>query len=520
MEVLLADYDSSYSNSAFASRSHKSAFGSFHPNVVTIRLDFPRGSWLKPWEIERFLKDNKDEDVRARKAIESFAYFHELRHFHDYFGTFAGINLFVNFLQIVREFAALSDAIRSVGLTWELPITRWAQRPDCPEPIRLFVHKYRVMSFARDVFLGRLLIAVEEGTTDDVWRTVSAPEIGMEFPVFASLARRINHETGKHHDVTVWQPLGFEALVEGTAQALQRTYLEGFWPESVVDTAWKLLMEFTGQSEFHVPKTALPYNLTDLLVSKFARQRGRPVWERDSLLKLTDNALMQSRLQLNATDVPSPIPDRKATNIEVVSRHPGAVFVGAMESADWALNKPVAALELSSEWLKSIRDSFADCEHPKQAVADPDASAIDVVEAFVRHEIIVPLLEVRVRYGADVFCNTANYFSHRKEFPEPIITSHHNDFETAKGVDDRILKKWAEFCLMANAMEQLLDGKEVIACPRAYSLIPAFEFFQMAEGGCTKHIQGRTCQTWTLGMLSSLPNCGFRNVVRTIALEN
>lgn len=524
MEIFLQDFMSLQNNSTFASCSTRDEFGSFYPFFVTIRLDFPRSSSLKPWEINRFLKENSDEGVRARKAIESFAYFHELRHFHDYFGTLGGINLFYNFLQMLREFYSLSEIIRSIRRTWQLPLTEYAQRPDCPELIRLFVHKYKVMSFARDALLGRLLLGIDSGSTNENWRQVSAPEIGMDFPAFPYSAWIIDHDTNKRQEVTVWQPIGFEALVEGAAQSLQRSYLEVFWPDSVVETAWKLLMESSVQfaaneMEHGILSSVLPYNLTDLLVSKFARNCGHQSWERKRLLSLTDTALMQSYLHLESTGISNPVPGRKATNVKVTSRHPGTVFVEHLKRANWTANEHVEATDSTSEIFTSLRESFANYEPPEDAVTNREASAIDIIEAFVRHKIIVPLLDARARYGADVFCSPTKYIEHQNELPRPIIISHSDSFESANDIDDRMLKKWVEFCFLANTMEQLMDGKEVIACPRAYSLVPGFEFFELAEGGCTKHIQGRTCQAWSSGMLASLPNCTFSNLIRHIALE-
>src|SRR6185436_19411310 len=94
--------------------------------------------------------------------------------------------------------------------------------------------------------------------------------------------------------VTVYYPVGLEVLAEGNTQALQRGLMELECPPGLtarlVGSMQPIEIESDDPVEFMRLNT-LPYNVTDLLVSKYLRLRGRPRFERRALVQLTDQAL-------------------------------------------------------------------------------------------------------------------------------------------------------------------------------------------------------------------------------------
>jgi hypothetical protein len=200
--------------------------------------------------------------------------------------------------------------------------------------------------------------------------------------------------------------------------------------------------------------------------------------------------------------------------------HPGRHFVRAVQDADWTKSDPISPFSISAGVLASIRDSFEDIRSPHELIDTSSFDAIDVIESYVRREIICPLLNLRIRYGSEVFTEPDEYFRRIDEFPKPIMTIYLDDFTTPQAVDDLILWKWVEFCMLVTILEQLLNKATVISCPRAYSLVPGFSFFQMAKSGdCDQYVRNRECMVWSKGRLGNLPQCVFRNSIGLLGLE-
>ncbi len=523
-------YASLLQKTSFKSHVHTDYFGAYHSRHISIQLNQRRKQALAPWDIDKFIEETDDLDICVSKALESFAYFHELRHFHDFFGTMGGICLFTDLIVMLKEFADVVMRLRSEGQKWELPLPDWARRNDCPDYVRLFVNRCQVSEVAQQIFQGSINLSIEEGLTEEVWRDVEVPELNLTFPAFPfSIGLQDPTDPNRIRDLSVWRPLGLEALLEGVSQSLQRTYLEIFWPQSVSDAAWEKMTRPSitvrrdyGNLEEVLQQSMLPYNTTDLLISKLLRQHGiNDPWERQLLLLATDRSLMMSLLSCKATDIPAPIPGRKATKVEVTSRHPGANFIDTIQQADWSKPDAIKRFSLPPNVLLDIRAPYADIKRPHDFLRSSQFDAIEVIEAFVRHEIIVPIIDLRIKYGSSIFDDAGQYFSKLKEFPKPLITVFADDFETSDSVDDTILGKWVEFCMLVNILEQLLSGSTVITCPRAYALVPGFSFFNMTNpGDCENHIRDRSCLVWSDGRLELLPNCSFKNLIRLLGLES
>src|SRR4051794_23547224 len=87
-------------------------FGYYNPFFLYAYVRRPVSETLQePARLQNVLSP----DELFEYALARYTYFHELRHFHDYFGTFAGISLFSAHLQQVRAFAGFCEDVRAAG---------------------------------------------------------------------------------------------------------------------------------------------------------------------------------------------------------------------------------------------------------------------------------------------------------------------------------------------------------------------------------------------------------------------
>jgi hypothetical protein len=138
-------------------------FGSYYHRHVAIRL--PRSTSLVSEEaVEHFLKHEHDPNRQFQAAMVQLAELHELRHFHDCFGTLAGVFLFFNHISMLRGFVGVCKRLSEDGITWKLPIDDWLETPDCPDYVSEFIASFLMNYNRRATYEGVLELPVPEFT--------------------------------------------------------------------------------------------------------------------------------------------------------------------------------------------------------------------------------------------------------------------------------------------------------------------------------------------------------------------
>jgi hypothetical protein len=152
----------------------------------------------------------------------------------------------------------------------------------------------------------------QRNETDEVWREFLVP-VGKNnavipaFPMTFGI-RGHGYETEQGR-IVQWVPLGLAVLVEGNAQALQRSFLS-----SVVSKGMDQALEFVqtvsepidaDSDPFDVTSGLVaPYRVTDLVLSKYLKTHHEALtkFPREWIMRLTDLALMMSSIDVFSTN--------------------------------------------------------------------------------------------------------------------------------------------------------------------------------------------------------------------------
>jgi hypothetical protein len=514
-----------------ASDLYSGTYGSFHHEYIAVKVSGSLGDVLSTPTVRVPGGDKPEEEFE--KVMQELAYQHEIRHFHDCFGTLGGISMFLSYVCDLREFGEINFWLRERHLSWRLPLNAWVHQKDCPLKVKKFYWLSLSRRFHRDLFLGALPTFAYDGSTEAPWEWIKIDppcpmhEEAPSIPAFPMQVRQ--SEQGNREIVSTYlYPLSLSTLLEGNAQAIQRTLLETKWPH-LAKEYWRRM------TERNVNKTAdskgstqaglwlLPYNVTDYLLTKyFEQRRGSPLFPISLILKVTDAALMTSL----APSCHWPY--------EKIHRHSGTAFVDVLGATNWKgdLDKVTISTPISSSELKDIVSVW------KATIPEMDSPRIkhpiDVIESYVIHRIVIPLLDLRVRYGGSVFSDHECYMKHFDEFPlPPTIFSDRGPYSNRVAYSDRgatyseecqemFLKNWAHYVMLQNMMTAILNATNpVIPCPRAYKLIPGIEYCELAHppGSCDNFVRDRECMFWSQGFRNKLPTCLFSRMLEELGLE-
>lgn len=504
---------------AFASSLYSQTYGSYHHEYLAVSV---RGSLSDACLSSLGGEISLDDQASLDQAMQNLAYQHEIRHFHDCFGTLAGISLFFWHVHELREFYTLTGWLRRQNLSWRMPLRTWVRENDCPTKIKRFYHLFRSRRFHRDLFVGSLAGFNEEGPSDEPWEWIvthppfplheEAPPIPA-FPMSAGRRSQASEDRWTH-----FCPLALVPLLEGNAQAVQRSLLEAICRSEVVNLYWQRMTQYrveptTSNSESSARSNfcPLPYNVTDYLLTRFlTKERGCSNYPRSLILKVTDAALMTSL-------APSTIYYRDPK----FSRHPGAAFVDVLNSTDWRrdLEDCSPAVPISSDDLYRIISNYRAKIRP---MSDPSRShPIDVIESYAVHHVIIPLLELRLRYGHSVFSEPLTYWKHIVEFPVPAMIFGDRGIQPSTDMPRGLMEAWLSYVLLQNLMTSIMDAEHaILPCPRAYNLIPGIERCELAyPESCSRHISDRSCMNWTSGSLNELPKCRFSKMLAEMGFD-
>lgn len=493
-------------------------YGSYHHFLLAIRVPEAKPEVLSPRQARKYGKSHS-ENEQIDRALRDTVLLHELRHFHDCFGTLAGLSLFECHMSRVTAFLSVCSQLFNDGKYLQLPLTDWITTPECPEYVKLFVSRLATNAKLEAVFSGRVQLPVSPGPADDIYRIFEISP-GVRVPAFplqirtATLFEEEGYPPEFTGHETHWVPIGFEQLIEGNAQALQRTYLEAVWPR-ISEAIWRDMTQrevLPGQEADERQRFARsPYNVTDFLLSKYLyRQHNIRPFHRARLLELTDRALTLGHCARHAG--------------KQNMRNPGGEFVLMMEAADWSrgTKRKVSQSRMGVDALKGIIDAYA-AETPLPGPTDrPNIrTSADYIWNYAIHEIALPLLRLKLKRGDELFFEPKTYMRNYPSYPTPPIIISDAGITTRRQEQTmEFLHHWVEFSLLSDICLQIWTGAARITCARAYNTIPGIQHFDLCPSqGCDSAIRNRQCQPWDPAFDDPLPPCAFRRALGNLRLR-
>jgi hypothetical protein len=454
-----------------------------------------------------------DEKLLAY-ALNRYTFFHEMLHFHDYFGTMAGINLFYTHLRQVKAFAAFMEALRESGRRLVLPLdTAFSDSDPFADAAKAQIRNWLVLLQSTATFAQAFKKTFGYGhhLNDHVVykkRGSSLPEVAT-FPVSASI-----RSPDDLQEVTIYYPIGLEALLEGNSQAVQRGLIESECSVELADKLVALLwpQQISPDQPLESLKDGiLPYNITDVLVSKYLRLRGHPKFQRKSILQITDQTL--SRSYLRALNEPWEVPPK------FEFRDVGRLFVDTLEGSAIhdLVDGTVPWPETLTAMYKAILDTINKSKRPEDIPYAADFMApLNIMESVVSHCIIAPLLKARIDLNHGIFHDVDKYVELLPTLPRPPVIlrgSKHSmaGYMTSAKVSDA----WIKYCLLTSAMHEIYGLKKELHCFRSHQLRKS-SFNLCRPGTCQGNMAVGLCTEWFANQ--PLPDCVFASMVRRFEL--
>ena len=523
MPTLNVDWNEISAPSPFLASSGSHEYGSYHYQNMVLQLHGEQGllEFLSTVE-EQFRHANTIEE-ELDIALRHLTLLHEVRHFHDCFGTLAGISLFGAYLRTMGAFCDTAKHLYENRLSWSLPLADWARDESCPEVVAEFVHAYERLQAHSKVFLGDLQLPMSDEPIVEPWVDVEIGDLETTFPASLhrlgivevdvddpSSAEAEPKKLGVHPE-----PLGFEVLIEGNAQALQRSIARALYP-SIADKLWDRLnllihmLPIAADPAQTGMRRVLPYNIVDAFVTRYLKKRASVTQFHGGLiLDVIDGALMNSVAP----------PFDKPTK----SKHPGYALVEALDEMVIDRKGDVAEIKVRRDHpsaLDGLIQRYEKTESPEKLESGQGyIHPLNYIEAYAIHKITLPLMKARRRQGNKLYTNVETYLENIFGLPTPPVIVNPRSLMLAKNNRDIFLKKWSEFVILGALMEQVMHNS-VLSCPRWLKSVPGIEFMELrAEPSCSQYIRRRGCQTWSRGRLQSLPKCPFSTLVRLLGFE-
>lgn len=475
-------------------------------------------SYIRHWPPlhKSSIPESASNQERLYLSLARYAHIHETRHFHDFFGTLAGASLFFAHFKMVRALASMMEMSCLTDERWHLPFPQWTEQSKFSDFYRRHALSWSAYRKAvikmTDAFRPR---AIERQFPNEYALRVATSVGGDPTPAFP-------FDVGipeKDLRLTVVYPLSLTALLEGSAQAIQRSLAEAEFPPEL---AAELTPHRIGQLQLRkeepeadfldrIAASIQPYNVTDLTLSKYLRLKsGKQSFLREALMRLTDIALSSSAIRpAQQDDLNLP------TSFDVSCV--GTEFVRMMEELlpeDLARSKieyPKVCLEAYSQLLAQLN-----------AMPSPEAlayrndllSPLDMLEATIGRHVMAPLIKARVESSHAVYYSVTEYMRRFPELPAVPVLEHDGGLIFASYMSDEACDAWGKYVFLSRVLAQMMDGALILTCPRSDHTVGHIgdATFSM-DGECSEHIDNGECGGWHPESWRPLPSCLFSNLL-------
>lgn len=459
-----------------------------------------------------------DPDTELRYLLEASSLIHERRHYLDTFGTASGIALFAARMKGVKLFIHAAKVLMHEARDWQLPLSAWVREDDCPAAVRRLKRHARAENIGVDIFIGNAGRVVAPGHQPHWWAEIPLEGMDTRLPAFPlSMATGRSEAAiaaGEFGQKTVYFPLGYETLVEGTAHSLARSLVQSWFPDAKTDVLVKYGSPLRLRREQEAAHDALlgehltPYNVTDLLVTKMLQEHGISTFPRALILKLSDIALSSGEFKLTEED--------GRARLEVVN--PAAILRAVLEQAtpdelrDNRLAYPEQVSAFYAGLLARLKQG-GDWDQVRNRTHDE--AAVYVWESFLAHHVTIPLLERRLATGHANFCEEVESVEQVFEPALPLVEVL-NDHLHFRNIPPEVQTAWWLQMMAGEIAHQVMQDATMLLCPRAHKLLPGMDSVDLATGerSCDDH-KCRGCGSWQAGGYNVLPDCLFTRTLQT-----
>lgn len=502
--------------------SFEAAYGLVHATMSAEAREL----WQKP-ELAAGMDQQSPEFFRLLLQITST--FHERRHYFDTFGTASGLSLFTSHQDCIDRFASVSCQLVERKITWQLPLSAWLDREDCPKEVKRFSRHLRSYKMASDVFSGRFSGTVVPGAPLEPW--IKLPVFGggdkawtiPAFPISLGKSELIGRgdaalaasmQAATHF--TAFHPIGYKAMIEGAAHLMARTIVEtrfeGIDPQLLA--RYGPAVQLSDADEKNEGLRVLgeligTYSAADLMVSRFLRQYAIASFERESVFKLIDIAMSSAELVIGDVG--------ENTTFAGMS-NPGDVFVDRLSSVG------IAALHSASfDYANAVEERYrrllsrfkATVQWTKIPGRQSLYAAPHVWRSFLSHKIIVPLLERRLKSRHVIFYKVGEMLKDMDKAPLPYVDVI-NDQLRFKSIPRPVQDAWALNMMLSEIAHQVFADKPVLRCPRAHHMLPGMKSVDLmidrSQGSCQDHMDDG-CGSWSPTRRLPLPDCVFKRTL-------
>lgn len=461
----------------------------------------------------------KSLERRVQLSLARYSYIHETRHFHDFFGTVSGISLFMAHFEMLRNFLIMFELIRGTNETWSVPFPEWANTSKSRDIYNRFLKSWSLYRRSAMRFTGAFgaVASPQQHINDYVvyLNTDDSNEKIATFPFSLGILE-------KNVRFSVYYPISFIALLEGNAQAIQRTLAEKeFSPEVVcqftpnrIEHRLSKPVSGLGPAYNQVALSTQPYNVTDFLVSKYLRiNHNQSSFQRDSIIRLTDITLsMSSIIPLVKDELGLP----KTFQLSDV----GPNFIDALEQTSWEtlvngeIEYPEVLISAYSNFLNVVLD------FPKPETIDYKDDLfypLQLVESILRHKVIAPLIQARLDSEHEVFYSVEEYIKRFPALPKVPVLEYDGGFDFAPYMSDRAIDAWSKYIFLSRIVSDVGGGSPMLTCPRAQETVGEIGDMNFCfDDKCRREVNQGACNGWYPARPRALPNCLFSHAIKRV----